>query len=1140
MGYAQQCLSDFLYAEFLHSIGSYRAVASCLEQQIDRRARDGDEVLHSLELEWLQRVLNYNIQLRDNIHRSGGPNRHPDPGGPRPAKQGSNPEEFVIQQSVANSHEWLFRYYSVGAKALSLEPGARARPHLARLQWYLLFLHDSRSQESSAASQQSRGHRREGKRARYENRYRVASKYLPLPPGASFQVNEQASEGDAELILQSCLETQVNPFAGYLIRAFIDTHFRMHYVEYLLSGTFEQRIRERDALKKTVDRELNVCLVMNTFVYAVSRSARWLFAEDDEERRDVLEKYESLCQTSAPSSCGWLAEQVCLLALYRRAYTYALLGDKQKAYNDYHKVQHLIRIATRKIRSAAVSIQNSLEFLAGLDALSEHHIGELYRSDHAHTVALEHFCKAHDRLEQLGERTNMRGVLVNSRWRIRLMLSQGKAFYEVGNLKRALKWYTRAWRAFLELVADETGMELHLDVVNKLDGWLTSVKNEPDFSKAEATRYLEEFVDQLSSVQVSPAVRGLAADILLRFGHLLFILQLGKEPANAKKQLALSDLHGLAQRCVKQAFEWDPSSTLAASDLLKIKYCSRLTEAAPPMASVADQWPGGGGDFERGARVIEHLLLLSVAEAWPEGEAAPGTGLATEKADKQIATSLLSYFLSHTDSINVKMSQVYRYLMQGPARPPELASREPFIEFISMKRYSSFFPFLPRPSAFRVRGGGYFLRVYASSSSSPLGIVVDPGGDFIEGLHRCGYSLADIDAVIVSHDHADHIASLDAILSLLGYRINLRDTKFKDKATGKINKKLEILGNDGVFDRYKFFNGQGRLDAVRVRNLKKFTSSARAVDGLPGCRLRAIVGMSHLDLRRTRSLGFVLSVEGGPSVAFTGDTGRFHIEAGRPTFTQETEKSDPRERGVPVNWRQHWKDALQADVLVANIGSVPLTQLRQLAFGGDSIGESSELQARIEEFEEIWGRVQSSREESGVPSLTQQFNFSFWLTSGEKVLSPVGRLGDTFWPPKRHLYLAGLLEFAKAFKKIHKRKSGLLVVGELREEMGTFRSKVAQGLNARIFSDGNCWALTGDIGLKVRVEKNRVSVLCSTCELDNDLTPPESYHVPRDIREVCVKGENEGIFYNCHNHDPSRQAERTFLERMERYDVFGR
>jgi hypothetical protein len=66
-----------------------------------------------------------------------------------------------------------------------------------------------------------------------------------------------------------------------------------------------------------------------------------------------------------------------------------------------------------------------------------------------------------------------------------------------------------------------------------------------------------------------------------------------------------------------------------------------------------------------------------------------------------------------------------------------------------------------------------------------------------------------------------------------------------------------------------------------------------------------------------------------------------------------------------------------------------------------------------------------------------------------------------------------------------------------------------------------------------------IEILCSTCALDNDLTDREQFHPPHRVFEVCVKGEVEGVFYNCDMHEPQNLEEPAWLERVERYDRFG-
>lgn len=62
-----------------------------------------------------------------------------------------------------------------------------------------------------------------------------------------------------------------------------------------------------------------------------------------------------------------------------------------------------------------------------------------------------------------------------------------------------------------------------------------------------------------------------------------------------------------------------------------------------------------------------------------------------------------------------------------------------------------------------ITGGGYYLRWKGQ------GVVIDPGIDFLRNFHGLDgpFSITDIDAVLVSHCHLDHVADLPAINSLV-------------------------------------------------------------------------------------------------------------------------------------------------------------------------------------------------------------------------------------------------------------------------------------------------------------------------------------------------------------------------------------
>lgn len=62
-------------------------------------------------------------------------------------------------------------------------------------------------------------------------------------------------------------------------------------------------------------------------------------------------------------------------------------------------------------------------------------------------------------------------------------------------------------------------------------------------------------------------------------------------------------------------------------------------------------------------------------------------------------------------------------------------------------------------------GGGYFL-VWNSH-----GIVIDPGLDFVTQLYKKGFSISDVDTVIITHCHLDHIRDVESLVDL-NYRYN--------------------------------------------------------------------------------------------------------------------------------------------------------------------------------------------------------------------------------------------------------------------------------------------------------------------------------------------------------------------------------
>ncbi len=82
-------------------------------------------------------------------------------------------------------------------------------------------------------------------------------------------------------------------------------------------------------------------------------------------------------------------------------------------------------------------------------------------------------------------------------------------------------------------------------------------------------------------------------------------------------------------------------------------------------------------------------------------------------------------------------------------------------KLVVLRRWQSYNPRIPRPIGEMVRGGGYFLFWQGK------GIVIDPGYDFITNFYAEGFTLSDLNAVIITHSHPDHDDDLSTLTTLI-------------------------------------------------------------------------------------------------------------------------------------------------------------------------------------------------------------------------------------------------------------------------------------------------------------------------------------------------------------------------------------
>jgi tetratricopeptide (TPR) repeat protein len=1201
----QRRLSNFLHAELLHTLGSYRLAREGFEQLIDalgdpEKVRLSGSPFEQALLEACQRSEKCNRDLQEGLHDPNTP-RHPS----------EELKEFAVDVQLL---ERIVEFYEVAARALEFDEESESESDLEEktLRRRLANLASDREVAAAEADAQARREdpdrrlgrvladvhdlqrrgrvkpaqrqaRRRGRTLRMEAyRQRAVDLIEKLPAQAKASGVQRRQRLTAQRILEDDVQRD-DSLHLTILQALVEAHRWMHVAEHLRCRSFGEMFTTIPKTYADTQRMLRYSHELNTFAFVAARMVPWAFAEDETERELVLGDYLVSCDRLTPTYCMWTATQFSLLALHRRAFTSWTMERYDRAYRDFYKLVRTLGRLREPAERRAVRVPGTKTFIEGLAGMSELHIGRIYRGQHAHQKALEYFKRASGRLEDWEEHEEIGPLVVNSFWRISLLMNQAKANYELGRMKLSLLHYAEAWRAFLRLADSESHATANIEVVEGVIEWLRSIAASADLSRSEAGRRMAPLVEQFETLRSPKHLELLAADIIMRVGHLLYMLKLPPadwDPQTSSKLLPPESDHDLAYRSVTSAARLDPSSTQAASDLLKIEADApedRRGPRPPAPIPLGDQWPAGSGRFEEAARIIEYTLHRWLADNQTAGK--------TPLDDTQVARTLIASFLAHADSSNVKLAQVYRYLMQGPrARQRRTDADQCTLDFVCLRRYSSFFPFLPRPSAFRASGGGYFVQVReAGEGEEPFGIAIDPGPDFIENLYRCGYALSDLHMILLTHDHADHIASVDALLALMGIRAGLGDDRFDPKRG-----RLAIVGNESVVRRYRYFDPPpdspdpppddrdavsildfeeiARITALGRRARRRDKVGGRLLEMPPTLRIEPVRSWGHKDAARRVSQGFLLSMgEPRSTILFTSDSGE-------PPGLKPGEKPDSRHASGELDI---FEAAAQADVVVAHLSAVPLPELRELA----GMSSAARKPDPLPEFRRLWteARRQAERtpmdedlergvEEAGFLLRQLQFGFRIRHKEGRPELgvSPFSDTKDIKSQPEKHLYLRGLLGIARRMRKGHERREAgelgrdrpppLLLIGELREELGTFRTRIARNISEAIFrreaSEAHPSALTADIGLRVRIarsaaantpeeEARAITVLCTTCDLDSDLIPHERFHRPHEIAEVCVKGEDEGVFYNCPFHDPRRQPENLWVETVERYDAFG-
>lgn len=290
-------------------------------------------------------------------------------------------------------------------------------------------------------------------------------------------------------------------------------------------------------------------------------------------------------------------------------------------------------------------------------------------------------------------------------------------------------------------------------------------------------------------------------------------------------------------------------------------------------------------------------------------------------------------------------------------------------KFVVLRRWQSYNPKVPHPSRAQVRGGGYLL------FWNENGIVIDPGFDFIQNLYDEGFSIDDIDAVIVTHAHPDHDGDLLNLLMLIKEWNEFHEQIGQDHRL----KKVDLFLSEGVYAKHAAWlqatpHGLGRVVVLPSLSWDKDSRSERpgTVRGTnPRLELRVPPGASHGERARRRPYDIALEVVPAwhaDVITRTSAIGlKIHLYAdakvvGVIGYTGDTKAygldiTNPNDRGSAfLQIDRQYEDC---DILVAHLGDVRLRELDTLLSGmaeekGDEQASEPASQSPLEQLLVNW------------------------------------------------------------------------------------------------------------------------------------------------------------------------------------------
>ena len=374
-----------------------------------------------------------------------------------------------------------------------------------------------------------------------------------------------------------------------------------------------------------------------------------------------------------------------------------------------------------------------------------------------------------------------------------------------------------------------------------------------------------------------------------------------------------------------------------------------------------------------------------------------------------------------------------------------------------LRRWNSFTPGLSSISS-PSKGGGYFL-YFKDEKYGSKGIVIDPGHDFLANLFSEGFTINDIDVILLSHAHPDHTDNFPKILSLF-HEMNGRLKERGEKRKDYDRKHLKIILTPGVYDMFSkgMSLNKKSLKDIFVVDFKSTNEDSKPIKCYNySIGRNSIINIeafktSHNDLGELGSIGFLFEFgnsENEIKIGFTCDA------QWNPNF---------------------WKIFKDCSIICAHLGSIV------------SIDKNNG-------FCPTYCTLSDSRCVDSKECIETDYSL---------VDIDSGKI-EKQTHDENHLYLGGLASFFHPLLR-NDDKLKLGIVSEFGEELkGGIRMDFYHKFDDWFKSnkDKKCRCLPADIGLRIDIFSG--DVFCHTCQ---------SYVDREEINPIAF-GREEAIFFIC-------------------------